>query len=248
MATPLPLDPGQGPVVPDPPPRLAAWGVHLYTATGAVWGLMALQAIWDGHPHRAFLWMAVATFVDATDGWLARRFLVWEVLPHIDGRRLDDIVDYFTYTIVPVAFLSLTGAIPPSPFLAAAPLLASGFGFANVAAKTEDDYFLGFPSYWNIVAAYLWLLGWSPEVNAALLVALSILVFIPIRYIYPSKTKPLQAITLALGVLWAFQMLLAFTMPHRLPSWWVPSSLFFPLYYMGASLYLHLTQPHHSPE
>lgn len=246
MATPLPLDPGQEPVVADTA-RVKAWAVHLYTASGAVWGLLALRAAVDGHPHHAFLWMGLATLVDATDGWLARRFRVKEVLPHIDGRRLDDIIDYFAYTMVPIAFLFLTGAIPPLTWVAAAPLIASSLGFANVAAKTADEYFLGFPSYWNIVAAYLWLLGWTPWTNAAVLLVLSGLVFVPIRYIYPSKTRPLQAVTLSFGALWAVQVLLAFTVPERLPSWWVPASLAFPLYYVVASLYLHLTEPPSPP-
>lgn len=243
MATPLPVDPGHGPLVPDPPPRVAAWAVHLYTATGAVWALLALEALWQGHPHRAFFWLAVATVVDATDGWLARRFRVSEVLPHIDGRRLDDIVDFLTYTVVPVAFLRLVGALPDPAIFTAAPLLASAFGFAHVEAKTEDDYFLGFPSYWNVVAAYFWLLGWPPAVNGAILLVLSVLVFVPVRYIYPTRTRPLRGLTLALGAVWGGQMLLAFAMPASLPAWWVPASLFFPIYYTAASLYLHLTQP-----
>ena len=39
------------------------------------------------------------------------------------------------------------------------PLLASAYGFSQVNVKTDDGFFLGFPSYWNIVAYYLFVLA-----------------------------------------------------------------------------------------
>lgn len=241
MATPFPVDPAERPI--RPAPRAWAWAVHAYTASGAVWGMLALQALVEGRLEAALLWLSAATFVDATDGFFARRVRVWEVLPHIDGRKLDDIVDYFTYVIIPVAFMAWTGLLPPSPWIMAAPLVASGFGFSNKAAKTVDDYFLGFPSYWNVVAGYMYLLALPPWVNAAIVLALSGLVFLPWRYIYPSKTRPLKWVTLPLGVLWAAQMVVTFAWSGPLPGWWVWATLVFPAYYVGASLYLHFTEP-----
>src|SRR5262245_42266223 len=212
------------------------WLVHLYTASGAVLGLLALNAVAEFEPRRALLWMSAATFVDSTDGWMARRLDLEHLIPWIDGRRLDDIVDYFTYVLVPIAFLAHLGLIPRVAWLVALPLIASGLGFANRRAKTEDDYFLGFPSYWNVVALYLWAFGLPAALNGWVLGILSAAVLLPVRFLYPSKTKPLQPLTLALCAVWAVQIVVALVAPDRVPGWWLSASLVFPAYYVGASI------------
>lgn len=223
--------------------RKLGWMVHLYTASGAVFGVMALRAIAEHDASAVFLWMIVATFIDSTDGWMARRLDLRRLIPRIDGRRLDDVVDYFTYVVVPVAFLVHFGLLPSSPWVFAAPLVASALGFANEQAKTPDDFFLGFPSYWNVVAIYLWLFGLPAWANAAVVGAISVLVLVPTRYIYPSKTRPWRAFTLAFCTVWGLQLLLAFAIPERLPSWWLWSSLSFPAYYFFGSFFLHWREP-----
>ncbi len=108
--------------------------------------------------------MVAATFVDATDGVLARRARVKDVLPGIDGARLDDIVDYLTFVFLPVLLALRVGraAIRMGWRGGAAMLLSSAYGFAAADAKTDDHFFTGFPSYWNIVALYLYVAGLSP--------------------------------------------------------------------------------------
>lgn len=201
--------------------------------------MLALRAVVDANPRRAFAWMLAATFVDSTDGWFARRLEVRRTVPHIDGRRLDDVVDYFTYVIVPMALLSWLDFLPGGPWILAFPLVASGLGFANNQAKTDDDYFLGFPSYWNVVALYLWLFQLRPWANAAIVMVLSALVLVPTRYIYPSKTKRLQRFTLVFCGVWGVQLVWALVLPERTPTWWLWSSLAFPAYYLIASFALH---------
>jgi phosphatidylcholine synthase len=123
--------------------------------------------------------------------------------------------------------------------VAAAVLLASAYGFANTDAKTDDYFFTGFPSYWNIVAFYLVALATSPTVNAIVLLALVGLVFVRTGYIYPSRTPVLRVPTIALGSIWGVLMLVA--------TWQLPApsralvlvSLFFPIYYFLLSFYLH---------
>ena len=120
-------------------------------------------------------------------------------------------------------------------------LLSSAYGFAHTAAKVEtgDHFFTGFPSYWNIVVVYLYILQLPQIVNAIILVVLAVLVFVPIRYIYPSRTKTLQMPTLILGATWAA----LFTwMIFRLPATdgpWTALSLVFPAWYVALSLWLH---------
>ena len=50
-----------------------AYLVHVYTASGAVCSLLAMLAVVRHDYRQALLWLLVATIVDATDGWLARR-------------------------------------------------------------------------------------------------------------------------------------------------------------------------------
>jgi phosphatidylcholine synthase len=220
------------------------WLLHLYTASGAYFGVQALLAVTRGEMYLAFQFMMLTIFIDGTDGTIARYIRVSERLPQIDGRSLDDVVDYFTYVIVPVFAMANFGIISDHWAVWAPIVLASGFGFANVNAKTEDDFFLGFPSYWNLVALYLFLFGWPTWVNSLLVLVLAALVFAPIRFIYPSKTKPYKALTIGLGLIWTVQTAALVVCPDLLPEWWLPSSLFYPVYYVSMSLYLHkLTSP-----
>ncbi len=223
--------------------QIAAWAVHAYTASGAVVGFLALRATFLGQARDAFLWMLVAVLIDATDGTLARAVEIKRVLPWFDGAKLDDIVDYFTFVIVPVVFLYQLHLLPVSATLlfVALPLLASAYGFCQAAAKTPDFFFTGFPSYWNIVAFYLHAGQTPPWLNGALICVLSLFVFVPIRYIYPTRTVPFRRLTNLLGALWAGVLLVLlwqFPAPSR---WLVLLSLYYPLYYTVLSFYLHAT-------
>jgi len=226
--------------------RLRAWGVHLYTASGAVLALLALDAIGRDHYATAFTWMAVAMFVDCTDGTLARRARVKEVLPNFDGSKLDDIVDYLNYVLVPIALIYRSGLLPGGLLglgVAAMPLLASGYGFCESEAKTPDHFFTGFPSYWNVVVLYLYVLGWPRWANVFVLVSLSVLVFVPIRYLYASRTATARTVTYVGGALWAvsvFWLLAQFPSPSRTLA---KISLLYPAYYVALSLWLHWRMP-----
>jgi phosphatidylcholine synthase len=223
------------------PARIAAaWGVHLLTASSAPAGLLALVATVRGDVRQAFLWMAYATAIDAIDGTLARAVRVKEVLPFVDGSRLDDIVDYFTWVVVPAFFAVEVGLVPGAGGVAVASvmLVASGYGFSQTAAKTADFFFTGFPSYWNIVVFYLYVLEWPPALNAVVLLAFAILVFVPLRYAYPSRMTQLQLPTVALGLVWGAVVLWSLVNLERAPKSLLAWSLLYPAYYVGVSLYL----------
>jgi phosphatidylcholine synthase len=225
---------------------LAAWAVHAYTASGAVVGLLALEAVARGAYGVAFAWMALATFIDSTDGTLARRARVKEVLARFDGARLDDIVDYLNYVFVPVVLAWQAALLPPGPlgFAAAAlPLLASGYGFCQLDAKTPDHFFTGFPSYWNVVVFYLYVLRWPAALNAGLLVAFSLLVFVPIRYLYPSRSTVARTLTYVLGIVWAVLVIVLIAQFPAPSEALALASLFFPAYYLGVSVAVHFTSP-----
>lgn len=219
-----------------------AYLVHAYTASGAVCGLLSLLAVLASDYRRALIWLFVATLVDATDGWLARLVRVDLRAPLINGARLDDIVDYQNYVVVPAFLLLHAARLPdglPGLVAASAMLLASAMGFSRQDAKTADHYFTGFPSYWNIVALYL-LVGDVPRpVAAIVIVALSVMVFVPIRYVYPSRTPTLQVVTVAGCAVWTVQVALMIWWMPDVPAWLFWTSLAFPAYYTGLSFWLH---------
>ena len=221
------------------PARVAlAWGVHAFTASGAIVGTVALLAIVSGDFRSAVLLMLVALIIDAVDGTLARRAEVARILPDIDGRRLDDIVDYFNYVVVPAVFLVATGALSHWAW-ASLPVLASAYGFAQASAKTEDDFFLGFPSYWNVIAIYVWLLGVSPLFATSVIALFAILVFVPLKYIYPSKMRVLKRTTAVLAIACMALVTYAVLNPDATESRgliWL--SLAFPAYYLLLSFRL----------
>ena len=218
-----------------------AWLVHLYTATGAALAFLATIAAFDARFRTAFLMLIVATVVDATDGFLARRAGIPGSTPNFDGARLDDIVDYLTFVFVPMVILYRAGNLPDAwgMWVVAAVLLSSGYGFASLDAKTSDYFFTGFPSYWNIVALYLHAADGSDVFNAVVLLALVILVFVRIGYVYPSRTPVLRGLTNALGVIWGVMMLAVVWLLPSVPRSLLILSLFFPVYYTVLSVWLH---------
>jgi len=216
------------------------WIAHLYTATGAVIALLATGMTFAHNFRAVFIYFIAATFVDSTDGVVARALQVKERLPNFDGAKLDDIIDYLMYAFIP-ALVVWQADMVPSPFpICAAIVLSSAYGFAQADAKvaSTDHFFTGFPSYWNIVVGYLYLLQLSQRTNAIILVTLAVLVFVPIRYVYPSRTMALKWPTLALGTIWAILLTWIIWRLPAIDGPWIMLSLVFPAYYAALSLWL----------
>lgn len=216
-----------------------AWLVHLYTALGLPLAALAAALAFRGDADSlrlALVLLWVATLIDATDGWLARRLEVGRVLPGFDGRRLDDLVDFQTYTTVPLFLVWRSGALAPgmAPWLLL-PLVASAYGFSQADAKTDDGYFRGFPSYWNVVALYLVGLRAPPTVALTVLVVFALLTFVPAKYLYPSQPGRLNRWTALLGGVWGVAVLLALLDVPADPTVWLRASLAFPAFYLLAS-------------
>jgi phosphatidylcholine synthase len=220
---------------------LAAWLVHAYTASGVVLAFLTVIAVMEGDTVRA-LWLGLATMVvDGTDGMLARAVQVKRWVPWFDGALLDNIVDYLTYAFTPMVLLWSAGYLgsgTSATVLAVIPLVASAYQFCRVDAKTDDHLFLGFPSYWNIAAFYVVVLDLQPGSVAVLLMVCAVLVFVPIGYVYPSRTTTLQRLTLVLTALWlASYAVLLSQVPSPGPVW-LAISLAYVAYYVALSLYL----------
>jgi phosphatidylcholine synthase len=217
-----------------------AWLVHLYTALGVIVGFLSVLSIEQGDFRSAFFLMALAVALDSTDGFFARAARVKEVIPWFDGEALDNVVDYFNYVIVPSLLLFRANLLPPADalWLAMLPLLASAYGFAQKNAKTADHFFLGFPSYWNIVVFYLYVLKVPLWLNAFIVIVLSVLVFVPLQYVYPSRSPRFRLQTNVLGALWAVSVLYVMYSLPDVPQGLLFASLAFPAYYTALSLWL----------
>ncbi len=232
--------------------KVLGWCVHAYTALGLVAAGMIAVLLVDGSAsafRMSFLLMAVATIVDSTDGTLARKVRIKEAVPGFDGRRLDDIVDFLTYTFLPI-LLMWRARIVPAGYEAWLffPLLASVYGFCQVQAKTDDGYFLGFPSLWNLVALYLYVLHLTglpgnETISLAVVVVLAVLTFVPIRHLYPSQPGLLNRVSMLAGVVWTPLVgWLIWNLPVDATSRLSEStarlallSLTYPIYYLGVS-------------
>jgi phosphatidylcholine synthase len=221
--------------------HIGAWLVHMYTASGAVFAFTGAWAVVRGDARLAFGAMLAATVVDATDGALARRADVKEILPDINGAHIDDIVDYLTFVFLPMLLLAASGGLPRLALfpVAAVVLLSSMYGFVAPDAKTADAFFTGFPSYWNIVVLYLLLFHVPPVWNAAILVVLSGMIFVRIGYVYPTRTPTLRVLTLALASVWTVALAAIVVLWPSPPRILAIGSLAFPVYYFVLSLVLH---------
>jgi len=220
-----------------PARRAAAWAVHVFTATGAVCGLMALAAVADDRPVTALAWMFAAVVIDGADGFLARAVGAREATPAYDGALLDNLVDYLNYAVVPAFFLLRLGPLT-GPWGLMGPsliVLASAYQFGQTEAKTADHFFRGFPSYWNVVALYLHFLAPSPVATLAVIAGLALASFIPVRWAYPSRMPRLRRPTLTLAILWG-GMLGYVLWTGSLAM--LHASMAFVVYYVGVSLWL----------
>ena len=222
--------------------KTLAWSVHLFTGTGAVWGFLTLIAIWDLNFRLAILYIVVAMFVDGFDGMLARWFHVKEYAREIDGGLLDNIIDYLNYVVVAALLLIKAPNLLPQGFEMAGAvsiLLTSGYQFTQTDAKTDDRsyFFKGFPSVWNFLVVYMMLLRLNPWINLAALVLCNILVFVPIKYLYPTRTTRLRRFTLGFTYLYGAIGVWGLLQYPEVPEWVAPISFVYVVYYALLSLF-----------
>ncbi|HEY0008357.1 MAG TPA: hypothetical protein VGB55_06515 [Tepidisphaeraceae bacterium] len=238
-------------VAPTPTQRVKAYSVHVFTATGVVFAFLAAAEITkaDCDPRWVFIYLAIQCLIDAADGPLARAWQVKKYAARIDGRTIDDIIDYMTYTFIPLLLVWRMDWLPGTDALWVCPaLIASLFGFSNTGAKDEKGgFFLGFPSYWNIVALYVgaWHASVGPWPGAILVAACTILTVLPVRFLYPNLApRPWKWPTLIGAGIWT--ILVAAMLPNypHVPAWLMIVSLIYPVAYISLSLWLDLKARH----
>jgi phosphatidylcholine synthase len=204
---------GAPPILPERPMLRSTlvFLVHIFTASGTIFSLLALIGAIEKHWPQMFGWLAVALFVDGVDGVLARKLRAAETLPRFSGDILDLVVDYLSYVLVPALAIATGDLLPPSFGIvaAAAILVSSAIYFADREMKTENWYFRGFPAVWNLIAFYLFLLRPDPRLALAIVVAFVALTFLPILFIHPLRVKRLRPLNIALTAIWCALAILA---------------------------------------
>jgi len=215
-----------------------AYGVHLFTATGAVWGFLGLLAIFAHDWKAMIIYMIVAMLVDGFDGMLARWADVKKYANGVDGALLDNILDYLNYVVVPALFLVEADVLPTGTRLLGACfiLLTSAYQFTQSDAKTDDHHFKGFPSYWNVAALYMLLMNLPQWWNFGFLMLFNVMVFIPIKYIYPSRNSYLRTLTLALTYIYGAIGIWGLVQYPNQPKWVVWVSFIYVAYYLVLSI------------
>lgn len=201
----------------------AAWGVHFFTMTGLIWACLALHAVFIDRPKMMWLFLGIALLVDGFDGTLARKVNVKKYTPNFDGSALDLIVDYLTWTFIP-AFFMLKGGMLGGPKLGAVMItiicVSSVFCYANTNMKSTDYYFVGFPAAWNVVAAYLWICHLPVHWNVVVVLVLTVLTVLPVKFVHPFRVKKMMPLTISVTVVWLITtgVLLAV---HPVHPWWI---------------------------
>jgi len=177
--------------------RSTGFSIHLLTATGALAGLISLQAITDGHIRTALIWLIVCQILDGIDGPIARKFDVSLHAPHIDGHVLDLVIDYVTCVVVPTVLLVQLHVVEPQVTMAIAGLIliTSALWFARTDQETDDVWFNGFPAMWNIVIPTFVLLGTSQKYAALVCVVFSLSQLTNIKFPHLVRVTSLRLVT-----------------------------------------------------
>lgn len=183
----------------------AAWLVHIFTMTGVVWACLAIVALFRGDIALMWLWLGIALVVDGVDGALARKAEVKTYTPWFDGTSLDILIDYLTWTFIPALFMFLWLPFGQDWIAIVMFILictSSVFCYCNLSLKTSDNFFMGFPAAWNIVAVSMWILQTGPTVNIIATLTLAALTVSPLTFVHPFRVARLMPVNIAAAFGW----------------------------------------------
>lgn len=209
--------------------RVIAWSVHAFTLSGAAWACLATLALVEGRIVHMWLWLGIALIVDGVDGTLARKAEVLRHAPMFDGRTLDNIVDYLTWSFIPAVFMYkyIDFGFPALGLVMFVVICVSSLlCYCNLALKSDDHFFMGFPAAWNIVAVYMWILGTGPVVNVTATILLAALTVSPLAFVHPFRVVKAMPINIAAGLTWLVSTAVLVAKqpldpPLALALWWV---------------------------
>lgn len=190
-------------VSPSPRQKIAAWLVHIFTASGIAVALLAFIAVSDRDWREVYLWLFVALLIDGVDGTLARKARVTEVLPQMSGKMVDSVIDFTTYAMIPAFFFYQAQLAPEGWHFACAAVMviSSALYYGKEGMIADTMHFVGFPALWNVFVFFDFFVfdlpGW---LNAAMVILFAALHFIPIKFAYPSRSTRWRGLTLAISI------------------------------------------------
>ena len=243
--------------------KTLAYIVHLFTACGSIFALFSLHYIARHDWYNAYLLLVIAVIIDSCDGLLARCIQVKRVMPEIDGNLLDNIIDFLVWSIIP-AFIVWEAELLPGGYnvpIVSMICIASTYQFCRTDAKSnidinqsgdgdmntstmketkstdidQDYFFRGFPSAWILLVYFLVFSHSDKTLNALILALCSILSFMPIKCIYPTRTKMWKKTNIVATAIWLAALLATFINRHPLPSWFILLSVAYSAYYIFGS-------------
>ncbi|APC91052.1 MULTISPECIES: CDP-alcohol phosphatidyltransferase family protein [Francisella] len=242
--------------------KIYAWLVHLFTSLGAVFGILAIifsieaaKTIVLGQTelHHYYIKLSMfsiimAIFIDSIDGSLARLVDIKKLAP-LDGALLDNIIDFTTYSIVPCIWVYVSAVVSQQWLIPVILMItiSSSYQFCQLNAKTSDHFFVGFPSYWNVIIMYMLCFQSSQLINEITIIILSIFSFIPIKYIYLSRTEHISKSKFVKIFTFIFTMLAAtatflavLIYPIKTPTTLITIIVVFSIFYIIFSLKLNI--------
>ena len=184
--------------------KLLGLFVHFLTGCGVIAGFFSLIAVLNNNQKEAFIWLGVAFLIDSVDGTLARKFNVKKNFPHIDGKMLDSIIDFFNYVIIPSIMIYWFNYVPDK-FIILIPVILifiSIYSYVNLNILTNDNYYNGFPAIWNVIVLYFYIFGTSQNFNLLFLILLILLKFSPLKCIHPLRVKKLKYLSIFFTIVW----------------------------------------------
>jgi len=153
---------------------------------------MALISVNQEEWRLCFIWQFICLIIDGVDGTFARKAKVEEVLPYMDGKNMDFVIDFASYAIIPAFFFyqaqMVTSTLMPIAIIII--LLSSTIYYGKKGMVENDQYFIGFPVLWNfVVFIQFFVFQNNLTLNLISVIIIGILHFVPLRFAYPSRAK-----------------------------------------------------------
>ncbi|MFB6356254.1 MAG: phosphatidylcholine/phosphatidylserine synthase [bacterium] len=220
--------------------NISRLAINLLTCTGAGLSAWAIISASQGNIREAWILLGVTVLIDGIDGTLIRVLEIKDVLPQFDGDRLDEYADLLTFVVAPVLIGWLTNVIPlsvPGIITGILIIALSCLQFSHEHSKTERAFW-GFPSYWNVVIFYGWGFGVTGCWMIGVCLVLCATLFAPIPFVYPSRFDVFRTLTIVLALIWTV-MIFTYLVMSAPPTWLLPASFFYPVYYTVISFGLY---------
>ena len=185
--------------------------LHVFTTAGVIVGMLALEAVFNNRPKAAIIYLLLTQVIDGIDGPIARQIDIVHSVPKLDGYVLDLVIDYVTCVMVPAAFMHQFGMLPDPISLPVVCLVVflSAMWFSRTDMMTDDNWFRGFPSTWNLVIPTMYVLDMGKWPTAVATIGLCGLLMSNVQVPHPVRVSVLRPLSLGVTAVWRVALLWA---------------------------------------